>query len=143
MSLPAWCRAEQHMEEEDVRGTHSAGEAGGVCRAGWGVWWSCSVPVCSTRRVCVFTHVCTGVRPCREFGKAPVDPCGGILLPVPGGAVCVPRGCVAEHSPCACLAVQWQHWPLPWHLLHTGTARLRQLEHVEGMWGLCCLFQTR
>lgn len=32
-----------------------------------------------TGRVCVLTRVCTGARPCRQFGKAPVDPCGGTL----------------------------------------------------------------
>lgn len=55
--------------------------------------------------------------------------------------LCVCHEGVAEHSPWPGLAVQWQHWPLPWHLLHAGTVRLRQLGHVEGMWGLSCLFQ--
>lgn len=92
MSLPAWCRAEQHMEEEEVQGTHSAGEAGGVCRAAWGVCWSCFVPVCSTRRVCTFTHVCAGVSCAGSLGKR-------LWVHVEGFC------CMSQEGLCVCLRV--------------------------------------
>lgn len=137
MFLPAWCRAEhggvtQHMEEEEeVWGTQSAREAGGVCRGGW---------VCAGAVLCLCAHregVCAHT--CVHWSKAMQavweSTCGSVWR----DTVCVPGGCVAEHSPCAGLAGQWQCWPLPWHLLHAGTAGLRQLGHAEGVWGLPCL----
>lgn len=91
MSLPAWCRAEhvrvmQHTEEE-VRGTRSAGEAG-VC-VGWlvcvvGLFCAC---VQHKERVCVHTRVHWS-KAVQGVWEAPVGPCGGTLLRVPGG-VCV------------------------------------------------------
>lgn len=57
---------------------------------------------------------------------------------------CPRRSCVCQEGvwPGSAVAVQWQCWPVPWHLLPTGAARLRQLRHTGGMWGLSCLLQT-
>lgn len=146
MSLPAWCRAEQvgvmqHTEEE-VRGTRSAGEAG-VCVGVAAVCGGAVLCLCEEQGGgCVFTHVCTGARPCREFGKHLwVHVEGRCCVSQEGVCVCHEGVCGCAQPPCrpgSALAVL----ALPWRLPHAGTAGLRWLGHAEGMWGLSCLFQT-